>query len=51
MRKLGKKEDDHIVASDAQLDAKLEVGCSQECTWYYYHSLLSNMAGTTFFLN
>lgn len=25
MRKLGKKEDDHIVASDAQLDAKLEV--------------------------
>ena len=25
MRKLGKKEDDHIVASDAQLDSKLEV--------------------------
>jgi len=50
MRKLGKKEDDHIVASDAQLDAKLEVGCSQECTWYYYHSLLSNMAGKHFFV-
>lgn len=25
MQKLGKKEDAHIVASDAQLDAKLEV--------------------------
>ena len=24
-KKLGKKEDEHIVASDAQLDAKLEV--------------------------
>ena len=25
-KKLGKKEDAHVVASDAQLDAKLEVG-------------------------
>ena len=25
MKKLGKKEDEHIVASDSQLDAKLEV--------------------------
>ena len=25
MKKLGKKQDEHIVASDAQLDAKLEV--------------------------
>ena len=25
IKKLGKKEDEHVVASDAQLDAKLEV--------------------------
>jgi len=25
MKKLGKKEDEHIVASDSELDAKLEV--------------------------
>ncbi len=25
MKKLGKKEDEHIVASDAELDSKLEV--------------------------
>jgi Arfaptin-like domain len=25
LQKLGKKEDDHLVASDAELDAKLEV--------------------------
>lgn len=25
MQKLGKKEDEHVVASDAELDAKLEV--------------------------
>ena len=26
IKKLGKKEDEHVVASDAELDAKLEVG-------------------------
>ena len=31
MRKLGKKEDDHIVASDAQLDSKLEVLRLRNC--------------------
>ena len=25
MKKLGKKEDEHVVASDSELDAKLEV--------------------------
>ena len=28
IQKLGKKEDEHVVASDAALDAKLEVGTS-----------------------
>ena len=26
MQKLGKKEDEHVVASDSELDSKLEVG-------------------------
>jgi len=27
LKKLGIKEDEHLIASDAQLDAKLEVSC------------------------
>ena len=36
MRKLGKKEDDHIVASDAQLDSKLEVLTLRNCLFDKY---------------
>jgi hypothetical protein len=33
IQKLGKKEDAHVVASDAELDSKLEV-------WYLYYALM-----------
>ena len=30
MKKLGKKEDEHIVASDSELDAKIEVSLEKD---------------------
>ena len=44
MQKLGKKEDEHVVASDSELDSKLEVGHV-----YMYlrdHAVLWNQHGT-----
>lgn len=52
MKKLGKKEDEHVVASDSELDAKLEVCfiwhlCNVLYYYYYFYhkfiSMLSNL--------
>lgn len=44
IQKLGKKEDEHVVASDSELDAKLEVGEVIETnnTLFWFNIIISN---------
>lgn len=38
IQKLGKKEDEHVVASDSELDAKLEVIVSEDLSCNFHYS-------------
>ena len=47
IKKLGKKEDEHVVASDSELDAKLEVGHFLFCAhWLLVHAFCRHANST-----